>query len=164
VTDPVRTSPDDPTLDRSLGRWLAWGVVALAVLVAAFPIYRAVESGRRADALAELEAAQLVSGEQLWAANCSACHGPDGEGIDAPALNAKEFFADTTEQRTHHIAQAGIPGTEMGPWWNEFGGPLTDQQIRAIVAFIFHWQEDAPSRPDWRTPGGEHAEEAPHND
>ena len=28
------------------------------------------------------------------------------------------------------IIRGGIPGTAMPAWWNEYGGPLTDQQIR----------------------------------
>lgn len=91
-------------------------------------------------------------GRPLWNANCASCHGREGQGIDAPALNAKEFFEVASEQQIHHIIQSGVPGTEMGAWWNEFGGPLTDEQVHAIVAFLQSWEATAPSRPDWRNP------------
>jgi hypothetical protein len=40
----------------------------------------------------------------------------------------------------------------MPAWWNEYGGPLTDQQIAEVVAYIRSWEKTAPSCPDWRTP------------
>ena len=42
----------------------------------------------------------------------------------------------------------------MPAWLNDYGGPLTEQQIDAVVAFIRSWEATAPSRPDWRTPSG----------
>lgn len=139
-------------LDRSLGRWLLTGVFLLVLLVAAFPAYRTVEGSRRADALARRRAAEITTGRLLWGANCSSCHGDSGEGDEAPALKSKEFFEVATEQQIHHVIQGGVPGTDMDAWWNEFGGPLTDEQIRAIVAYVLSWSSTAPSRPEWRGP------------
>ena len=144
--------PEEDALERSLGRWLFAGAFILVLLVAAFPAYRAVEGNRRADALTRRRAAEIAMGRPLWSANCASCHGRNGQGVDAPALNSKEFFEVASEQRIHHIIQAGVPGTEMGAWWNEFGGPLTDEQVRAIVAYLLSWSANAPSRPDWRNP------------
>jgi mono/diheme cytochrome c family protein len=74
--------------------------------------------------------------------------------VDAPAPNSEEFFEGVTDEQIHHLTASGIPGTEMPAWWNELGGPLTDEQIRALVAFIRSWEPSAPSRPDWRMPEG----------
>jgi hypothetical protein len=41
----------------------------------------------------------------------------------------------------------------MPAWWNEFGGPLTDQQIAAAVAFLRSLEKDAPSVPNWHDVG-----------
>ena len=110
--------------------YLVAGTAGGALLVAAFPAYRAVESDRRDVALAERQAAEGRAGRDLWASNCASCHGEDGEGVDAPALNSEEFLAQATDRQIHHVTQAGIPGTEMGAWWNELGGPLTDEEVR----------------------------------
>lgn len=139
-------------LDRSLQRWLLAGLILLALLVAAFPAYRVAEGSRRADAIVRRHGAEILMGRSLWSANCASCHGRLGEGATAPALNSKEFFEVATEQQMHHIIQGGVPGTAMGAWWNEFGGSLTDQQVRAIVAYLLSWSHTAPSRPDWRSP------------
>jgi len=42
----------------------------------------------------------------------------------------------------------------MPAWLADYGGPLTDQEIAALVTYIRSWEPTAPSRPDWRTPSG----------
>ena len=149
MSEPVR---EDPVVVRQSLRWQRAGAVVLFVLVIAFPLYKAVESGRRADALSAQQLALMTSGQKLWGLNCASCHGVNGEGVDAPALNTKEFLTGITDEQMHGITRGGIPGTEMPAWWNEYGGPLTDQQIESIVAYVRAWEPTAPSCPDWRTP------------
>lgn len=147
-----RPPADDPALRRSLFRWERAGAWVFLLLVLAFPLYRWVEGGRRDQVLAARQAALVAQGGRLWAGNCASCHGVGGEGVDAPALNAKEFLEAATDEQIHHLIAAGIPGSEMPAWWNELGGPFTDEQMRALVAFLRSWQDTAPSMPDWRTP------------
>jgi len=85
---------------------------------------------------------------------CSSCHGSEGQGVDAPALNSKQFLGDVTKDQIASIAAHGIPGTEMVAWSIDSGGPLTLEQIDAAASYIDSWRADAPDRPDWRTPGG----------
>jgi mono/diheme cytochrome c family protein len=145
---------DDPALERSTRRWQTWGVVVFLLLVLAFPLFRLTENARLDDALASENTAQLVAGRQLWSLNCANCHGEQGEGVKAPALNSTEFLDSVSDEQMHGIIAGGIPGTEMPAWLDEFGGPLTHQQIAALVAYIRSWQPTAPSVPDWRTPSG----------
>lgn len=153
------TYRDDPALQQSLRNWQRRGAFILFLLVLAFPIYLSVEAGRRDTVQAARQAALVGTGRQLWALNCASCHGLSGQGVDAPALNSKEFLESAGDKQIHFITAAGIPGTEMPTWWNELGGPLTDEQIAAIVAYVRFWEKTAPSRPDWRTPAGEHMDE-----
>lgn len=142
---------DDPVAERTV-TWQWVGVVVFAVLVAAFPAYRAVESGRRAEALAQRESALVATGRQIWADNCASCHGADG--IDAevgtPSLNAQQFLTVATDDQIHHVVASGVPGTDMPAWWVDFGGALTDEQIRAVVAYVRSWEGSAPDLPGWR--------------
>lgn len=149
MSEPVR---EDPIVVRQSLRWRRAGAFVLFILVISFPIYKAVESGRRADALSAQDRALMTSGLQLWGLNCASCHGTGGLGVSAPALNSQEFLASITDQQMRGIIQGGIPGTAMPAWWNEYGGPFTDQQVRSIVAFVRSWEPAAPSCPDWRTP------------
>jgi mono/diheme cytochrome c family protein len=151
MNDPSR---EGPRLIRSLTRWQTAGVVLMLLLVIAFPLYTAVEHGRRASALESENAALLSTGAQLWSLNCATCHGDVGQGVDAPALNSREFLDSVTDEQIHGIVAGGIPGTQMPAWWNEYGGPLTDQQIEAVVTYIRSWQKTAKSVPDWRNPSG----------
>lgn len=152
--EPAAPRPSESS--QMVGSLLSWqwaGVVVFALLVAAFPIYRAVEATRRAEAFADRETALVAAGRHLWSQNCASCHGARGEGEPGiPALNAREFLEEATNEQIHHITAAGVPGTGMPAWWVEFGGPLTDEQIRAVVAFIRSWEDTAPIRPDWRDP------------
>jgi mono/diheme cytochrome c family protein len=145
---------DDPRDVRATRRWQTVGGFILLLLVLAFPLYRATDGSRRAQALSAQDRALIVQGKLLWADNCAACHGPNGEGITAPALNSKEFLSSVTDDQIHGIVSGGIPGTPMPAWLNDFGGPLTDQQIQGLVAYLRSWEPQAPSVPTWRTPQG----------
>jgi mono/diheme cytochrome c family protein len=145
---------DDPVLERSTRRWQTRGVAVFLLLALAFPIYRLTEHGRLDEALASENAAQVAAGAQLWSLNCATCHGAQGEGGTGPALNSKEFLESVSDEQMHGIVAGGIPGTAMPAWLDEFGGPLTHQQIAALVAYIRSWQATAPSVPNWRTPSG----------
>lgn len=145
---------EEPAVVRSTRRWQAWGIFVFFLLVIAFPLYKVVEADRRSEALTAQDAALVSGGQQLWGLNCAECHGVSGQGVDAPALNSQQFLTSSTDEQIHGIIAGGVPGTEMPAWWNEYGGPLTDQQIQELVAYIRSWEKTAPSVPNWRTPGG----------
>jgi mono/diheme cytochrome c family protein len=146
------TVHDDPGISRSTRRWQAIGTFLLILLVIAFPLYRATDGSRRAEALAAQDRALMAQGKDLWATNCAACHGTSGEGGTAPALNSQEFLTSVNDDQIHGIIAGGIPGTAMPAWLNDYGGPLTDQQIAGLVAYLRSWEKTAPSVPNWRTP------------
>ena len=145
---------DDPIVARSTRRWQQAGVWLLLVLVLSFPMYKLTEDSRRASATSQRDQAQIAAGTQLWAGNCAVCHGPMGEGVDAPALNSQEFLTTVTDAQIRDIMRGGVPGTEMPAWLSDYGGPLTEEQIQALVVFMRSWEPTAPPRPDWRTLSG----------
>jgi mono/diheme cytochrome c family protein len=149
VTETIR---DDPELVRSTRRWQLVGGWLLLILVLSFPLYKLTESSRRADAATLQLQAQITTGAQLLALNCAECHGKMGEGISAPALNSQQFLTSVSDEQIRNIIRGGVPGTAMPAWLTDYGGPLTDQEIAALVAYIRSWEATAPSRPDWRTP------------
>jgi mono/diheme cytochrome c family protein len=142
---------EDAPVRSSLRHWQVAGVVVFLLLVVSFPLYKAVEGPRRDRALVARENALVTSGRQLWRLDCASCHGDNGQGVDAPALRSKEFLTGITDEQMHRIVAAGITGTAMPSWWDEFGGPLTDEEISAVVADVRSWQPNAPSVPDWRS-------------
>ena len=151
MTETIR---DDPRLVRSTRRWQQAGIWLMLVLVLSFPLYKLTESSRRANAAALQQQAQITTGTQLWALNCAECHGKMSQGISAPALNSQQFLTSVTDAQMTNIIRGGIPGTAMPAWLTDYGGPLTDQEIAALVTYIRSWEPTAPSRPDWRIPRG----------
>ncbi len=156
----------DPQVESTTNRWMVVGVVLTVLLFLAFPVFRFYEPANRAEARAVLVESLVAQGGELFAANCASCHGANGEGIDAPALNSQQFLTSASNVQISSIITHGIPGTEMSAYGLDSGGFLTIQQINAIATFIRSWEEDAPDRPDWRTPveegaGHDEEEEAP---
>jgi mono/diheme cytochrome c family protein len=78
-------------------------------------------------------AMEVTDFSQLYAQNCSGCHGADGRLGAARPLNDSLYLAlaDTATLRTM-IAQ-GVPGTTAPPFAKQAGGNLTDQQIDILV-------------------------------
>lgn len=97
-------------------------------------------------------AESIALGADLFSANCSRCHGPEGQGTQrAPALNVKSFLTDTTDQAIQQIITQGVPGTAMPAW----GDRMTEADIQAIVGFIRQWEPTAPEvATPTRTGGG----------
>jgi mono/diheme cytochrome c family protein len=125
------------------------------------------------DRMAEFTRGQAASaievGAALYETNCKDCHGPQGEGVPGlcPPLNDKYFFTERVDEvgwsgtiedyivatvssgrltstRPDRYAGQGRPA--MPPWAESYGGPLREDQIRNIAAFIMNWQATAPDR------------------
>lgn len=77
----------------------------------------------------------ITRGSQIFDANCAVCHGSEGQGRtgvnlsnDWPALDPTAF--------TRAVIEQGVSGTVMTPWGQAYGGPLNDQEIADVVAFV----------------------------
>jgi mono/diheme cytochrome c family protein len=145
----------DPELDRSTNRVMVIGAVLLLAMAAAFPLYLVYEPSAREDARAVQLASLAEEGENVWSFNCASCHGIDGEGVTAPALNSQQFLQSASDEQIQLLVSVGVPGTAMGAYSQDFAGPLTSEQIKAITTYLRSWEEDAPDRDDWRDPTAE---------
>lgn len=117
--------------------------LTLAILVA-FQIYILSEPARIQTVEAADRLAAEMAGRTLFADNCTACHGENGEGGVGPALNSRELLKTTSDEALFNLMHTGVPGTVMPAWGQAFGGPFTDEQMRQIVAFIRAWEPTAP--------------------
>jgi len=140
----------DQELEESTNNVMLIGVVLLLLMFLAFPLYRWVEPVNRDDARESNLASLAESGEDVWGFNCASCHGLNGEGGLGPALNSKQYLEAATDDQTSQLTAVGVPGSQMGAYSQDFGGPLTSQQIKAVVTFMRTWEPDAPDNPDWR--------------
>jgi mono/diheme cytochrome c family protein len=91
----------------------------------------------------EMDQGQLELGAQLYAENCAVCHGPDGEGRVGATL-AKDWPSIRPGLRIRTTIEAGIQGSVMPAWGQANGGPLSDEEIDALVTYILSWETNAP--------------------
>jgi mono/diheme cytochrome c family protein len=140
----------DSEIEESTNKVMLWGVVLMLAMVAVFPLYRTFEPSARDEARAEQLVSLQAEGEQIWSVNCSSCHGLNGEGGVGPALNSKQFLQAATDDQATLLISVGVPGSQMSAYSQDFGGPLTSEQIKSVVAFMRSWEPTAPDNPDWR--------------
>lgn len=79
------------------------------------------------------------SGEALYGTLCAKCHGPEGKGYaadNAPSLVTKEFLESATDHFIARSIAAGRPGSSMGAYSTQMGGPLDDVAIGKVVTWI----------------------------
>lgn len=82
-------------------------------------------------------------GRLLYGENCAVCHGLDGNGRVGAQL-AKDWPSLRPDRVIASVIASGIPGSAMPAWSQAKGGPLRDDQIEAIVAYILTWESGAP--------------------
>ncbi len=139
----------------------------LVIITAAVIIIVGLNEEERMAQMAQAQHAEAIEvGAELFEINCSGCHGLKGEGIPglAPPLNNRYFFTQrlkdvgwsgTLEDYIISTVSAGrvastrpdqYPGAghpAMPTWSERYGGPLRDDQIRNIAAFILNWESTA---------------------
>ncbi|MFV0526673.1 MAG: c-type cytochrome [Acidimicrobiales bacterium] len=139
----------DESLERSTNKVMALGAVLMIALVLVFPLYRWVEPTNRDQAREDQLQSLAESGAQTWSFNCQSCHGLNGEGAIGPALNSQQFLTSASDEQIQLLVSVGVPGTQMGAYDQDHGGPLTSEQIKSVVTYIRSWERAAPDRPDW---------------
>lgn len=148
----MRYGAEDDELESSTNRVMLIGAAVMFGMLLIFQFYRWFEPTNRDDARETQVQSLSAEGESIWGFNCASCHGLAGEGGVGPALNSKEFLQIASDRQIETFVSVGVPGSEMGAYSQDFAGPLTNAQIKAVVTFIRSWEEDAPSNPNWRNP------------
>ena len=93
-----------------------------------------------------------AAGAQLFANYCSSCHGQFGEGGPNPAragdiiapISSAEYLKTRDNVTLQNIISQGQPNFGMSPFGASNGGPLDDEEIESIVAFIRSWEANPP--------------------
>lgn len=92
-------------------------------------------------------------GGELYVENCAVCHGVDGQGRVGARLEAFSGI-DPSAVITTTIAR-GIEGTVMPAWGEQYGGPLSEQDINDIASYIlaaFEGTEPIEPLPEYQPP------------
>ena len=110
------------------------------------------------DAASSPTGPDLERGQVLYTAYCGFCHGVEGEGYaadNANALSHPQFLAVADEDFLRDAIKYGRPGTPMSGWGEVAGGPLSEDDVGHLVAYIEQWRTDLMP-----VIGGEHMGEA----
>lgn len=142
---------DDAELDESTNRVMMIGAGLIFALALIFPLYRLVEPTNREESREQNLDSLAEQGEELWGFNCASCHGLNGEGGVGPTLNSQQYLTSASDLQTRQLVSVGVPGSQMGAYSQDFGGPLTSEQIKALSIFIHSWKKTHPTSPSGAT-------------
>lgn len=144
---------------------IALGTIFIILSSVVLIAMAAEEPTRLARFEVEQSAEQIEFGAAVFETNCTSCHGSHAQGIPgkAPCLRCPELFETRLSEvgwegsledyivsvvstgrqiSTRPVYQGEGKGAPVMPTWSErFGGPLRDDQIRAVAAFIVNFQE-----------------------
>lgn len=120
-------------------------------LAAVLAITSCTAPGRRAAEEQVLRPNEVSNFRQLYAQNCSGCHGVNGQGGLTVALGNPVYLAMADDATIRRITAGGVAGTAMPGFAQRAGGFLIDAQIEIIVRGIrAHWAK--PDAVDRTTP------------
>ncbi|TEU15615.1 MAG: c-type cytochrome, partial [Anaerolineales bacterium] len=126
------------------------------------------EKGMPAFLLSEIEVDKIVEflrrwrealaglrGAELYTRYCATCHGSNGEGGINPfnpresvtTLNSPDYLSQASDEDIHRSIAEGVTGTGMVALSQQQGGPLTDEEIERLVAFIRGWETGEQAQP-----------------
>jgi mono/diheme cytochrome c family protein len=121
------------------------------------PVWGNILTSQQMDALVSytMNAAQGTStevGQKLFSTNCAPCHGQFGEGGANPTrpgdiivpISTAEFLKTRDDVTLRNIISQGQPNFGMSPFGSSYGGPLSDDDIDALIAYIRSWETNPP--------------------
>jgi ubiquinol-cytochrome c reductase cytochrome b subunit len=121
------------------------------------PVWGEVLTPEQLDALvtftiAAAEGTSVEVGQELYSQNCALCHGEFGEGGPNPSragdiifpISTAEYLKTRDDFTLRSIVAQGQPNFGMSPFSSTFGGPLDDEQVDTIVAFMRSWEANPP--------------------
>src|SRR5580693_3498824 len=74
--------------------------------------------------------AEVEGGGRLYQANCTGCHGPEGDGVAAVNFSKGQFRRAASDDDLVGVIIRGIPGTPMPP------STFSEGQAGTIVAYL----------------------------
>ena len=99
---------------------------------------------QRTDPLSEGDFARAAQNYQRY---CALCHGVNREGYandHAPSLRSPELIAPGHYMFLFRTTAYGRPGTPMGAYREESGGPMSNREISQLVRWLYEEAEQDP--------------------
>jgi mono/diheme cytochrome c family protein len=109
--------------------------IALALLVALIALSFGVDVNAQEGVDPEI----LQLGAEIYEGNCAVCHGSGGEGRLGATLS-KNWPSIRPDAQIRATIERGVIGSVMPGWSLGNGGPLSDEEIDALVVYILNWE------------------------
>jgi cytochrome c oxidase cbb3-type subunit 3 len=90
--------------------------------------------GQPSPADIELKPENVRDFAALYNLNCAGCHGENGKGNAALALNNPVYLTIASDASLRQATSLGVPGTMMPAFLKSAGGTLTKEQIDILVS------------------------------
>jgi mono/diheme cytochrome c family protein len=137
---------------------LRWALISLTIIAVGLPLYWLAEPGRQSGAIANFDETFAHRGEGLYAItaeggfDCAGCHGGVSGGFVpytltdpvsgdirqvqwwAPSLD--DVTLRMSDDQIREVLVYGRPYSPMPAWGLEGGGPMNEQQIDNLVAYL----------------------------
>src|SRR5438874_8833561 len=78
----------------------------------------------------EYTQSEIETGRQQYAANCTRCHGPDGDNVASADIGHGKFRRASSDDELVRLIRNGIPNTTMAAMNN-----ISEPNAQAIVAY-----------------------------
>ena len=78
----------------------------------------------------------ITNGSVLYAQNCASCHGDRAAGNIAVALADPLYLQRVSDDDLRSVITFGRPANQMPAFGLQYGGPLTDSQITAVIGAL----------------------------
>jgi mono/diheme cytochrome c family protein len=146
---------DEELEGRKLDRTLGMALILLMVIAITLPLYWLAEPAREKGEVAHYDKVYIARGLDVYLnkAKCVNCHGPNGVGGSAPYTLLNEngdyvasvnWYAPAlnnvlyrfSETSVFNILEYGRPPSPMPAWGSLGGGPLSDQQLLDVIAYL----------------------------
>jgi mono/diheme cytochrome c family protein len=150
---------DDEGMEgKRLDSFGAWALVSIAIVAIGLPLYWLAEPGRQSGAVDYFDATFAKRGSHLYATtaeggfNCAGCHGGVAGGPvtytltdpvtkkirqvawTAPSLD--DVTLRMTDDQLKEVLTYGRPFSPMPAWGIAGGGPMNEQQIENLMAYL----------------------------
>jgi cytochrome c oxidase cbb3-type subunit 3 len=92
----------------------------------------------------EITPAMVAAGEEIYKANCVACHGEDMLGKIGPNLLDTVWIHGGTPEQIEHTISVGVPEKGMLTW----GPILGPEKVAQVAAYVVEKNREATGHPD----------------
>lgn len=153
---------DEELETKRLDLALTSGLALLLVIAIGLPMYWLGEPGRHSGLVEFTDEQAAKGGAGLYEENCAQCHGsadgPGGAAADYSLVNGEGFYVEQVDWaapslaavldrfsygEVKYILNYGRQNSPMPAWGGPGGGPLTDQQIDKIIAYLASVQQSS---------------------